>query len=87
MSNTITIRVEHTRFGSMLLCPTTKEDRKSIANSNQYTVLLQNSQDIDSFLESYPSIKEEWEAMQPGDFTFVEVDMWEYRHMVGGQSD
>lgn len=74
---------------SLRLQPIKAEDRKLVRESNQYDgtciVYLIDSQDVEQFISTL-SVDKATE-IDNGYTVQVDIDSWEFRHMVGGQSD
>ena len=102
----ILVRVNEDNMGSLIVTPVSEKIQKLVSQSNEYNaahdLYLQDSQDIQSFLESYPKARyrtnkndgETWGGYKIGrlwyfvnDNVRFYIDSWDYRHMVGGQSD
>ena len=98
----IEVRVNENRFGHVTITPTDPTICLLVGQSNEYNgsyeVYLQNDADIIQFLQDFPKaryavnkvysvckIGQRYYAVNDGaKFT---IDSWEFRHMVGGQSD
>lgn len=75
--------------GHLELEPVGNQARQMVRESNQYDgtciAYLQDSQDIEQFLSTLPN--EAVEEIQQGWRVDINIDFWEFKHMVGGQSD
>ena len=94
----IKIRVTVDRLGSLILCPISPKVCKRIGESNQYDgsheVYIQDSSEIGLFCCCrYPQLAIDCSQnvaaglYRINDGAVILMDEWEYRHMVGGQSD
>lgn len=100
----IKVRVREDYTGSLVVTPVSDRIKDLISATNQYdgsySIHLQFSQDIMSFLEDYPKSRYRvpsnsyGEGYKIGRYTYeinngavFLIDSWDYRHMVGGQSD
>lgn len=74
---------------ALALEPIKAEDRRIVSQSNQYDgsciAYLIDSQDVESFVSSLSD--KDREEIENGYQVQVDIDAWEFRHMVGGQSD
>jgi hypothetical protein len=97
----IKVRVNEDRFGGVLLTPTSEKIKTLISATNQYNgscdAYFQNVDDILWLLGNYP--KTRYRTNDTYDYKIGRyyyavndnnvflMDSWDYRHMVGGQSD
>lgn len=85
----IKVRIEPNRLGHIHVYPVSQKVAKKVGKSNAYDgssdIYLQSDYEINAFLEYLrPSQRLEVERGYKVTRLF---DEWDYRHMVGGQSD
>lgn len=82
----IKVEIEPSKYGYLLLYPVSRKVARRIAKSNQYdhcaAVFLD---DPEHFLKRLSSSQKR--NLNNGWKINILMDEWEYRHMVGGQSD
>lgn len=83
----ITVRPQP--LGCLELQPIRDIDRATVRASNKYDytcmVYLIDSQDVESFVSNLSD--ENRQEVENGYQIQVEIDDWEFKHMVGGQND
>jgi hypothetical protein len=97
----IKVRVNEDRFGGVTLTPVSERIKRLVSATNQYNgsydVYFQNEDDIIWLMANYP--KTRYRTNDDYDYKIGRyryaindnnvflIDSWDYRHMVGGQSD
>lgn len=83
------IAVRPQPLGALELEPIKADDRKLVRESNQYDgtciAYLIDSQDVEQFLSKLSN--EDTKEVENGYTVQIDIDSWEFRHIVGGQSD
>lgn len=100
LAGKIKVRVNEDALGSLIVTPVDKDVCELVSASNQYdgsySLYIQYDYAIAEFLVNYPEARYRtrdgeykigrYHYAINDDATFY-IDSWEYRHMVGGQSD
>jgi len=89
----IKVLVQVDRMDNVILTPVSERRRQEVSRSNlydgSYDVYLQDQGSIDWFCENYPQATFiSWGgARYVNDGAVILMDSWDYRHLVGGQTD
>ena len=88
------VKVTEDRRGCVTLTLIGKAMREHVSSTNQHNgecdVFMQDSQQVKQFMDDYPLacwFNPHTRKREINDGVVIWIDTWEYRHMVGGQSD